>query len=283
MVLHDSKGNFIWQSFNYPNDTLLVGQSLYRFGSVNKLVSRHLERENKNGPYSLVLEPSGSMVLYYKSKNSPNPLVYYSSANFSDAPNKVTLEFDTNDTESGAFFLTFSAYVTARTHYNASLTFLRLGMDGNIRLFTYIEKLERRAFELTFSFFDRQVPRFESECQLPSWCGSFGLCENSQCVACPSKKGLLGWSKTCEPEKLKSCKVSDFHYYKIQGVEHFLRKYTSGEAIKESACERKCTLDCKCLGYFYNRETSSCWVVNDLKTLTKVENSTHVGYIKTPN
>ncbi|GMN54379.1 hypothetical protein TIFTF001_023513, partial [Ficus carica] len=112
MVLHDSKGKFVWQSFNYPTDTLLVGQSLYRFGGVNKLVSRLSERENKNGLYSLVLEPSGSMVLYYKSNNSPKPLIYYSSANFSDAPNKVTLEFDTSDTQSGAFFLTLSAYVT---------------------------------------------------------------------------------------------------------------------------------------------------------------------------
>ncbi|PRQ31033.1 putative bulb-type lectin domain-containing protein [Rosa chinensis] len=28
MVIYDSKGDFIWQSFDYPMDTLLVGQSL---------------------------------------------------------------------------------------------------------------------------------------------------------------------------------------------------------------------------------------------------------------
>ncbi|KAL4555144.1 hypothetical protein LXL04_037755 [Taraxacum kok-saghyz] len=43
--------------------------------------------------------------------------------------------------------------------------------------------------------------------------------------------------------------------------------------VKQSDCESKCSKDCKCLG---------CWVVSELKTLTRVGNSTHLGYIKTP-
>ncbi|EXC18475.1 Epidermis-specific secreted glycoprotein EP1 [Morus notabilis] len=280
MVLHDSKGNFVWQSFDYPTDTILVGQSL-RVGGPNKLVSRLSEKENKDGPYSLVIESKGSMSLYYKSKNSPKPLLYYTSGNFVDI-NNVTFEFE-EDVEAGAYFLRFNPYIIARTFYNASLTFIRLEIDGNIKLYTYNLKVVRRAFVLTYSFFDRQAPRDEDECQLPSRCRTFGLCEDSQCVACPTKNGLAGWSASCAPEKLTSCKPSDFHYYKIVGVDHFLCKYTSGEAIKESACEKKCTADCKCLGYFYNRETSSCWAANELRTLTKVANSTHVGFIKAPN
>ena len=53
MVLYDSKGNFVWQSFDYPTDTLLVGQSL-KAGKTSKLVSRASEKENKDGAYSLV-------------------------------------------------------------------------------------------------------------------------------------------------------------------------------------------------------------------------------------
>ncbi|CAL9016990.1 unnamed protein product, partial [Prunus brigantina] len=40
---------------------------------------------------------------------------------------------------------------------------------------------------------------------LPERCGKFGVCEDSQCVACPLPYGLMGWNKSCEPQKLTSC------------------------------------------------------------------------------
>ncbi|BFG29059.1 hypothetical protein CerSpe_153330 [Prunus speciosa] len=178
----------------------------------------------------------------------------------------------------------FGTIYLAKTKYNSTLTFLRLGIDGNVKLYTYNDKIDFGAWEVTFSFFytDNSI-WWENECQLPERCGKFGLCEGSQCVACPSPKGLLGWSKSCEPEKLTSCRENSFRYYKVEGVDHFLSKYTSGISVKENDCGKKCTSDCKCLGYFYNQDTSRCWIAYDLKTLTKVANSTHAGYIKKPN
>ncbi|KAK9056925.1 hypothetical protein SSX86_024290 [Deinandra increscens subsp. villosa] len=124
----------------------------------------------------------------------------------------------------------------------------------------------------------------EGECQLPGRCGNFGLCEDSQCVACPTKNGLVGWSKDCEAKKVTSCKSSEFGYYKLEGVDHFMIKYTRGDGgTKQSDCESKCTKDCKCTGYFYHTGDSRCWIAYDLKTLTRVGNSTHLAYIKTPN
>ena len=76
MVLHNSKGNFIWQSFDDPTDTLFIGQSL-RAKGVTKLVSWASEKENKDGPYSLVMEPK-RLALHYKSKNSPRRILHFS-------------------------------------------------------------------------------------------------------------------------------------------------------------------------------------------------------------
>jgi hypothetical protein len=296
LVLYNSNGGFVWQSFDYPTDTLLVGQSL-RAGGVSKLVSRASETENKDGPYSLVMEPKG-LALYYKSANSPKPLLYFS---FSERINirtgtldHVTLNVSPETDEGYAYYINLDYQVAnssssggiilARPKYNATPTFLRLGIDGNVKLYTYNDKVDGAAWEVTFSLFDRDNWIWETECQLPARCGSFGVCEDSQCVACPSSSGvLLGWSKTCAPEKLTSCKANSFHYYKLEGVDHFLSKYTTGSATKEVDCVKKCSSDCKCLGYFYNHDTSRCWIAYDLKTLTKVANSTHVGYIKAPN
>ncbi|EXC18477.1 Epidermis-specific secreted glycoprotein EP1 [Morus notabilis] len=285
IVLHDSKGNFIWQSFDYPTDTLLVGQTLR-----NKLVSRLSAERNKDGPYSFVIEPKG-FSLYYQGKNSNKPLKYFSLAErFSPVQGtlkNVTLQASPETDEGYAYDVklelsTGGSYYVGRPKYNGTSSLLRLGIDGNVKVYTYNDKVDTQAWEVVFSIFDRES-FWETECQLPSRCGNFGVCEDNQCVACPSEKGLLGWSKNCAPPKITSCRPSDFHYYKIDGVDHFLSKYTSGSSVKETDCEKKCTSDCKCLGYFYNTETSRCWVANELKTLTKVANSTHVGYIKTPN
>lgn len=295
MVLYNSKGKFLWQSFDYPTDTLLVGQSL-RAGAVSKLVSRASEIENKDGPYSLVMEPKG-LALYYNSKNSPKPLLYYTSSKWIAVPKGTLHQVTLNaaPTEEGhAYDLTLEYQVAnstpstgnlilARPKYNSTSTMLRLEIDGNLKLYTYYNKGRYGAWETTFTLFDKGSAISENGCQLPERCGNFGLCESNQCVGCPSSKGLLGWSESCESEKLTSCGFNSFHYYKIDGVDHFLSKYTSGEAVKEGDCAKKCTLDCKCLGYFYNRDSSRCWMAYELKTLTKVEKSSHVGYIKAPN
>lgn len=282
MVLRDSKGKFVWQSFDSPTDTLLVGQSL-RPGGPNKLVSRLSEKENKNGPYSMVLERD-RFALYYTTKSSPRSLVYYqlvydkntlkflrfnSTPYFGDYAYRIEFDYD----ELSSSFL-------AETKYNSTLTFLRLGIDGNLRAFTFSTLVDHLAWEETFTLYRREFGR---ECRLPERCGTFGLCEDSQCVACPTPTGLAGWTKNCGPPKLTSCKPNEIKYFKLEGVDHFTTRYTSGNGpIKEQECSRRCTSDCKCVGFFFKQLESRCWIVYDLKTLQKVDNSTHVAYIKAP-
>ncbi|KAJ6966334.1 hypothetical protein NC652_004026 [Populus alba x Populus x berolinensis] len=62
-----------------------------------------------------------------------------------------------------------------------------------------------------FTLFDRDS-NWESECQLPEKCGKFGLCEDNQCVACPSPNKLAGWSKDCEAVKPSSCSSTNVYF-----------------------------------------------------------------------
>ncbi|KAI9185153.1 hypothetical protein LWI28_004738 [Acer negundo] len=287
-VLYDSKGNFIWQSFDYPTDTLLVGQSL-RVGGVTKLVSRKSDKENVDGAYSFVMEPK-QLAMYRKINNSPRPGLYYSytlTTGKDDSVQYVKFNSAPESDEGFAYELTLvhegGTLILSRPKYNSTASFLRLGMDGNLVIYTYYDKVFWGGYEKTFSLFDRDSI-WETECQLPERCGKFGVCEDNQCVACPSEKGLLGWSKSCEPKKLTSCAAEDFHYYKVEGVDHYMSKYNRGSGpVKVDDCGKKCTSDCKCLGYFYNQDTSRCWITYDLMTLNKVSNSTHLGFIKVPN
>lgn len=289
MVLIDAKGKFVWQSFDHPTDTLLVDQYLKPNGP-SKLVSRLSEKENVDGPYSLVLEPKG-LALYYKSTNSPRPIKYwFSSSWFSfekGSLENVTLKSDPESFEYGFDFFvanstTSGSSIIGRPVNNSTLTYLRLGINGNIKFHTYFLDVRSGVWKVTYTLFDEDED--EGECQLPERCGKFGLCEDNQCVGCPLENGIFGWSNKCNAKPLGGvCKASEFHYYKIEGVEHYMSKYTTGDSVSEDACGNKCTKDCKCVGYFYHKDNSRCWIAYDLQTLTKVENTTHVGYIKVPN
>ncbi|KAF2314387.1 hypothetical protein GH714_025963 [Hevea brasiliensis] len=182
MVLHDSKGRFIWQSFDHPTDTLLVGQSL-KLGAATKLVSRASENRTP-------------MVLIVCVSKGPLNHVTFGS--------ELSLAFQGPNSSYGG------TLTLRRPKYNTTLSYIRLEIDGNLRIYTYEDNADWSAWQVTYTLFSRDS--WETECQLPERCGNFGLCQKDQCVACPSPKGVLGWSKNCQAAKV-SCGVKDFYYY----------------------------------------------------------------------
>lgn len=292
LVLHDKKGRFLWQSFDHPTDTLLVGQMLHSAGGPNKIVSRKSDSDGSNGLYSLVVEPNG-FLLYM---NHGGKLLRYGGwdANYGKMES-IALESLPENSNAYAFELSFNYAVAngtqtgitgfiylARPKYNATYSILKLGSDGNLRVFTYFDKVRSMAWEKTFELFSSNS---QTECALPSKCGSLGLCMRGMCVACPQPKGLLGWSNGCAPPKLPPCGKSNgtisIGYYEIEGAEHFLEQYVEGEGpIKVEECRKKCSRDCKCVGFSYNKESSKCRLLPVLDTLTKVSQSSHSVHIK---
>lgn len=296
MVFYDGKGKFVWQSFDHPTDTLLVGQALLATGP-NKLVSRLSVMDASNGAYSYVMEKR-NLAMYFLSKNAKKPLLYYKSAEFGngkgslaylgftcapeyDEPYAYELRFGFNMSNSPSS----GTYILSRPKYNSTYSMLRVDIDGNLRIYTYEEHVDWGAWEVTYKLFDRDEYIYvsESECKLPRRCGSLGVCEDDQCVACPTPQGLLGWSKTCAPPTLPPCKGgrANVDYYKVEGVEHFTNAYAEGNGpMKMVDCKERCSKDCGCLGFFYREESSKCLLVSELGTLVKVSNISHVGYIK---
>ncbi|KAJ9563351.1 hypothetical protein OSB04_008511 [Centaurea solstitialis] len=250
IVLRDAAGGFVWQSFDYPTDTLSL-----RVGGSNKLVSRASVTENVNGDYSLVLEPK-RLALYCK-----KTMRYWSFAEVNNG---------NGDLLNATLEMGEAEYV-----------------DSNFNALRYRQFAVSSAWRLLYTLFKRRVNEWgeadvEDECQLPDRCGKFGLCEDSQCVGCPSPNGVFAWSKDCVA-KLRGCEADSFRYYELKGVDHFTVKYGTGLGpVSRAGCESKCTKDCKCLGYFYRTDRSRCWIAHELKTLTRVGNSTHMAYIKTP-
>ncbi|KAM7498627.1 hypothetical protein LguiA_023041 [Lonicera macranthoides] len=300
LVLHDRNGRFIWQSFDYPSDTLLVGQSV-RISGRNKLVSRTSDVDGSDGPYSIILDRTGfNMYL-----NNSGKLLIYGGWRRSNLGSIVTFNAEPENENATAYELVLSTipdtappanrrrllqtrpiesgggrFNLNKINYNGTYSFLRLGSDGNLKAYTYYVPVGYLKWEETFAFFSSYFVR---ECALPSKCGKFGYCANRMCVGCPSPKGLLGWSESCAPPVLPPCKSgAKVDYYKVVGVEHFLNTYLDdGKGpMKVEECRKKCDSDCKCVGFFYTGNSLKCLTVPVLGTLIRNENATSVGYIK---
>ncbi|OVA13629.1 S-locus glycoprotein [Macleaya cordata] len=307
LVLHDKNGRIIWQSFDHPSDTLLVGQSLKIDGRTNKLVSRTSDVDGRDGPYSIVLDKKG-FTMYV---NNSGKLLQYGGWRGEGLLN-VTFDAVPEDQSITAYELVLAftesqqpnipstsrhllqsrpvsnsrGIILTKLNYNATYSFLRLESDGNLKILTYYRNTSYLKWAETYAFFGDEV----RECGLPSKCGSYGYCDKRMCIACPSPKGLLGWSEDCKPPPTPTCKSGGAaaNYYKIVvleflhvGVEHFMSPYDEGEGpMKVNDCRDKCSKDCKCVGFFYKEESSKCLRVPLLGTLIKNVNTSRVGFIK---
>lgn len=160
MVVYDSKNNYLWQSFHGPiTDTLLIGQS-FGHGLADKLVSRASESVNTNGPYSMRLVPTG-LGFYNQTKNSPKPTLYsiYGTSTTLSASN-VTKEVATFTTypnaEGDGFFYFIAMNSSIRgslfengVNHDSTLSFLRLDVEGNMKAFTFYNKVSSNDWEET--------------------------------------------------------------------------------------------------------------------------------------
>ncbi|KAL9232467.1 hypothetical protein vseg_007578 [Gypsophila vaccaria] len=292
MVLYDGNKDPVWQSFDHPTDTLFANQFL-RATSPKKLVSR---ASSLGGFYSLVLMPN-RVSLYYKSANSSKPVVYYTL--FKTNKTLDTLQFIAYNEFKPSFNQQFLDGTQARYEigdltppsdydFHIITSFIRLENDGNLIVYIYQRDPEDEGWYPGYSvFLKNNIPFWTHEldsCLLPEKCGALGVCENGSCVSCPTPQGLVPWvDGQCEPPKVGSCSLGKLvKYYKVIGVEHYSSKYNKGEGpMPLSLCHSKCSLDCKCVGYFYHLENSRCWIAHDLMTLTKSSNPKHFGFIKT--
>jgi PAN-like domain len=219
-------------------------------------------------------------------------LPYYNSSKdiLSFSGNPIIFEAAPETEDAFAYGIQFASAdhgttILARPKYNATLSLLRLGIDGNLVVYTYYDPVDYRAWEKTFALFSDDLG-FLPGCALPDKCGTFGACQDEMCVACPSPVGLLGWSKDCvPPPQVKGCygkgKGQTEDYYKVVGVETFVSKYTKGEQkVKLEECRRRCSMDCNCLGFLYWEKERKCWLTDVLGTLMKVDDLSHVIYVK---
>ncbi|KMT15429.1 hypothetical protein BVRB_3g061340 [Beta vulgaris subsp. vulgaris] len=201
LVILDGNKDVVWQSFDTPSDTLLPGQNL----SVHKML-RAQSRSSVSSYYSLYMSELGKLELRWETS-----VIYWVSGTPSNVSLRASLSsngsFQLLDERSEAFWSVF-----AEDHNdNVKFRFLRLDVDGNLRVYSWDED----------SVSWRSVwQAVENQCNVFATCGDHGVCSfgksglaickcpfrltmesNSKCLApfeqsCDTRVSMVGYKHT---------------------------------------------------------------------------------------
>ncbi|GJR82921.1 putative receptor protein kinase ZmPK1 [Tanacetum coccineum] len=235
----------IWQSFDYPTDTLLPNQP---FTENTTLVSSSSDTFS-SGFYKLVFDDDSILRLQYG--GSERTTTYW--------PDPHELAY-----EAGRFKYTDSRTASLDSHgqFNSSDGFdftsadsgmgpqriMKLDKDGNLRVYSLIPHGRKMKWEV-------QWQAVSHLCTIHGVCGPNSLCANSpdsgsKCTCLHGHKMVnpTDWSYGCEPE-FKPCTHDDCDFIELSNVEFF--SYDSG-LLRESnldSCKKSCLHDRTCRGF----------------------------------
>ncbi|KAG9146278.1 hypothetical protein Leryth_007969 [Lithospermum erythrorhizon] len=269
----------LWQSFNFPSDTLVENQN---FTSDMLLYS-------SNGVYSMRLG-SNFFGLY---------------ANFNPGLSRTRMYFKHKALEAKASVVEGKGPIYAVLSSDGYLGMYQNGSSVPIDVESFISyqepgvgvrrlKLESdgnlKGYYWTGSNWIEDYKGIHDPCQLPSGCGSYGLCRsgkgcscldngtdysksNGQCVSNDNKQGDF-----CSTYSHRG----KFKVLRIVGVELPNKELVEShkmESLKD--CENACQVNCTCWGAVYSNSSGFCYILDyPIQTLVSVGDDTKVGYFK---
>ncbi|KAJ1699767.1 hypothetical protein LUZ63_008279 [Rhynchospora breviuscula] len=281
LVLLDVANNSLWESFNFPSDTLVSGQLLPAGSYLSSSVSS--ESDLSQGDYRLDVTAVDALLnwsnaTYWRLSNDKNSVKDW------DAP---VAYMTTND--SGLYLLESKGTVVFQIALpTAQFRIVQLLSDGRFHIISYQTISSSTSMEHVF-----MAPT--SSCDLPLACGSLGLCSlhlNSSSCTCPPQ--FISQYGGCTPGSdvslatNTSCGSSTFSYMFVgSGVTYFANKYRSPIASGRniSNCRDLCSSNCSCLGYFFDISSQSCFFLQhplgSLINANTSESSNAMAYVKT--
>uniref|UniRef100_A0ACD5UWT5 Uncharacterized protein n=1 Tax=Avena sativa TaxID=4498 RepID=A0ACD5UWT5_AVESA len=249
LVVSDASGHALWQSFDWPTDTLLPGQPITRY--------RRLVSASARG-----LPSSGFYIFYFDSNNILN-LMYdgpeISSNYWPDPFNKwwVNLRTAYNSSRYGSLDSAGRFTASDNLQFNASdlgdpavvMRRLTLDYDGNLRVYSLGGA---GTWDVTWEAMSRP-------CDIHGICGRYGVCTYGLGGApvCSCAEGFVvadasDWSKGCRREFDVRCgEEVDFSPMPVADFWGFDYNYTEG--LTYETCRQICLDDCNCEAFGYKR------------------------------
>ncbi|XP_031109148.1 G-type lectin S-receptor-like serine/threonine-protein kinase At5g35370 [Ipomoea triloba] len=275
LVLLDSSNNSLWESFDYPTDTMVVGQRLLVGKS---LVSSVKEGELSEGDYEFTVTENDAVFLW-------NKMVYWKLSMYNGAFRDTNARVEYAELRSNGIFLLGSNGTEIAIQVivkSPDFVILKQGSGGALST-------------MRLNGAGSEVSGFNAPgdtCRIPLICGRLGVCYSGSCSSCPP--GFQTADEGCVPVNGKlsmpsssSCNttVAAISYLKLgSDMDYFANDFTEPAAfnVNLSTCEDLCSRNCSCLGIFHSQTSGSCYMVGDYvgSIIKKSGRNDRFGYIK---
>ncbi|KAF6173335.1 hypothetical protein GIB67_027030 [Kingdonia uniflora] len=280
-VLLDLTNGTIWQSFDHPTDTLLMGQILRE---EQRITSRVSPTNLSHGVFYLSI--------YFNSISAfvegDKPTRYLSITPYI---NFYALRFVILNDVNITFYME-SYNQTIQAPYQIPSTgnkgFLRLDIDGGLRIYTWDWQT---GLKVNYVFSNEG-----SECQFPLKCGKYGVCKDGQC-SCPrgvNTNGIKYFTPTnaqfptmgCSPILASPSPSNQYHLVSFGHLSYFSyfdRRAAVPESYNEDGCKQACSLNPSCKAVFFKYLDSSasngyCYMPTDVLSMIEYPTMPYNGY-----
>ncbi|PNX93797.1 LRR receptor-like serine/threonine-protein kinase HSL2 [Trifolium pratense] len=242
---HNTSSAILWQSFDFPTDTLLPDQS---FTGYMKLVSSKSYYNCSSGSYKLVFDNDNLLRLFYdipqeSSVYWPDPLLldWQDARSTYNSSRIATLNRLGNFSSSDDFSFKTSDYGEELQRR------LTLDFDGNVRV--YSRKHEQEKWSVSGQF--HQQP-----CQIHGICGPNSTCSydpriGRKCLCLPGYSIINNqdWSQGCKPSFQFSCNKKNSSFKFLPHVEFYNYDYGFHKNYTYKQCKHLCLRLCECIAF----------------------------------
>ncbi|KAL5227063.1 hypothetical protein ABZP36_015328 [Zizania latifolia] len=238
LVITDSKGHIVWQSFDSPTDTLLPLQS---FTKDKRLVS---------GYYSLLYGTDNVLRLTYDGPEissfywPPEDFTIFSAGRTNSNSSRIAV-IDNH----GRFTSSDGLDIISSDSGPGINRRLTINEDGNLRLYS-LNTVEKR-WTVTWE-------AIAQPCAVHGLCGENGICEYSPGPRCSCPPGYEmadpeNWSKGCQPVFTNNHiqVMEQIMFVEMRQVEFYGYDMGSNYSVSLADCEKLCSETQSCLAYSY--------------------------------
>ncbi|XP_062005656.1 putative receptor protein kinase ZmPK1 [Rosa rugosa] len=282
LVLRNQAKRVIWQSFDFPIDTLLPTQPLTKNTT---LVSMRSQGTYLSGFYNFKFDDNNVLFLIYNGPQLSSvywpriiPSVFESGRNPYNSSRVASLDV------AGQFISSDNMQFNASDYGVGPKRRLTVDYDGILRLYSLHESTG--LWKLSW------LPDGVDACRVQGLCGEYGICtyKPQPTCTCPSGFSLndpSDWSKGCSPpfnltqltpdtSKLDFLELPYTDYYGYD-----MATYTRG--ISFEACRNSCLMHSSCLGFGYALDgIGECYPKSLLLNGYRMSNVKSIIHVKIP-
>ncbi|OEL18876.1 putative receptor protein kinase ZmPK1 [Dichanthelium oligosanthes] len=283
LVMKNSSGMVVWQSFDSPTDTLLPTQHISASTKLVSTTGLHVP-----GHYIFHFTDSSILSLIYDDANvheiywpDPDNGEYQNNRNRYNSTRLAGLD------ERGNFFSSDFANqqaIVASDEGHGIKRRLTLDPDGNLRLYS----LNNSDGRWSVSWIAVSQP-----CNIHGLCGPNGICHYLPTPTCSCPPGYVmsnpgNWSQGCRAVVDIACTVEQAQpvkFLRLPGTDFWGSDQQHVEHISLQACRNICRSDCTCKGFQYQQGSGTCYPKAFLyngKAYTSPTKSTRMMYLKLP-